>query len=501
MKIYKDEIAIAEEIKKNTSLSFDMEPQEVNDQDIARIKLKGKDTSLANIGDEDLFYHKSILVTTNWNKNDDVFVPEEVWLAKSTPEHKPTNLNHQSSSIVGHMTGNWAVDADGEIIPDETEIQDLPSKFHILTGAVIYKRYHNDEDYEATVADLIEEIREKKQYVSMECSLSDFDYAIQDSDGQISIIQRNDETSFLTKHLRRYGGTGVYESFKIGRVLRGISFIGKAYTPKPANSESVIFTEEDVFDFANASFFEKIDPEKINSVVSSSNIDFNGDNLMSDVLEKQITELKEANTSLSEQLEDLKSKLAKADVEKYEAQIEDLTAKATSLEEDATAKDAEIKSKKEALEKAEAALEEVTKAKEDLEADLAKINLEKVKATRVSTLVEGGYDKESAEAKVELFTDFSDDQFKAVADELVAAKVYKKDEEKDEKNKEDDSTADEVEDATAEEADLDETESDEDTSLAEDTSEEDDSEEDTAIASLVDKLKTQLTTVNKKGDK
>ena len=46
------------------------------------------------------------------------------------------------------------------------------------------------------------------------------------------IVARNDESAFLTKHLRAYGGTGEYEGYKIGRSLRDISFSGKGLVSK-----------------------------------------------------------------------------------------------------------------------------------------------------------------------------------------------------------------------------------------------------------------------------
>jgi hypothetical protein len=54
------------------------------------------------------------------------------------------------------------------------------------------------------------------------------------------IIERNEKTAFLTKHLRAYGGKGEFEGSKLGRVLRRIVFSGKGLVSKPANPESVI---------------------------------------------------------------------------------------------------------------------------------------------------------------------------------------------------------------------------------------------------------------------
>ena len=39
----------------------------------------------------DLALVVSILVSTGWNRNDDIFTPEEVWAARLSPLHKPMN--------------------------------------------------------------------------------------------------------------------------------------------------------------------------------------------------------------------------------------------------------------------------------------------------------------------------------------------------------------------------------------------------------------------------
>lgn len=101
--------------------------------------------SIASYSDEDLYYVQSILVTSSWNKNDDIFDKAEVWKAKHTPEHKPTNLEHNEDIIIGHIISNWPITEDGDLIEDNTPIEDLPNKFHILTGSVIYRGFSNPE--------------------------------------------------------------------------------------------------------------------------------------------------------------------------------------------------------------------------------------------------------------------------------------------------------------------------------------------------------------------
>lgn len=156
------------------------------------------DHSIASYDDDDLYYVQSILVSSSWNKNDDIFDKEEVWKAKNTPQHKPTNLEHNEDIIIGHIISNWPITDDGVLIPDDTSIEDLPNKYHILTGSVIYKGFSNPELRERS-SKLIEEIENGTKYVSMECFFKGFDYGlINKSTGEYKILGRNNETAFHT---------------------------------------------------------------------------------------------------------------------------------------------------------------------------------------------------------------------------------------------------------------------------------------------------------------
>lgn len=203
--------------------------------------------AVASYDDTDLYYIQSILVSSSWNKNDDIFDKREIWLARSTPEDKPTNLEHDESVIVGHITSNWPITEDGQMIDPNTDIDSLPDKYHILTGSVIYKGYSNSE-LRSRAEKLIEEIENGTKYVSMECFFKGFDYGVLDkTTGEYKVLPRNNDTAYLTKHLRAYGGQGEKDNYKIGRVLRDITFTGKGFVDKPANEDSVIFTKESFF--------------------------------------------------------------------------------------------------------------------------------------------------------------------------------------------------------------------------------------------------------------
>jgi hypothetical protein len=239
------EAGLTELLSAKSSIVYASLAEKSEPSNITKEKIK-ENKALAGIEDTDLYYTQSILVTTSWNKNDDIFDPKEVWEAKSTPTHKPTNLEHNENIIVGHITSNWPIDDDGKIIENNTNINELPNKYHILTGSVIYKGYTEPDLRERTSA-LIEEIESGKKYVSMECFFRGFDYGlINKTNGSYHILPRNEETAFLTKHLRAYGGAGEHQDYKIGRVLRGITFSGKGFVNRPANPESIIFTKDDL---------------------------------------------------------------------------------------------------------------------------------------------------------------------------------------------------------------------------------------------------------------
>ena len=198
MKIYKEEKAI-EDLIKNTTIAYCSEIYKDDETKLSTIKAKCENVenlewiASGSVKDEDLYFHKSILVSTNWNKNDDVFLPAEVWAARHTPEDKPNNINHDDSIIVGHIVDNIAIDLDGKIIADDTKVEDLPDSFHILTSEVIYKIFENEE-CQARANALIEAIEKGEKFVSMECRFNHFDYAIYNANGSWSILERNDST-------------------------------------------------------------------------------------------------------------------------------------------------------------------------------------------------------------------------------------------------------------------------------------------------------------------
>ena len=438
IKIYAKEIedGISEMVQANASIAYacPLSIADPTEDEKSRIEASLKSEASSNKGQKDLYYLDSVLVTTCWNRNDDVFNKSEVWAARSTPEDKPFNIEHDEHDIIGHITGNWIINNSGDVLSQDTAEEELPDTYHIVTSSVMYKHW-TDPKLIARTKDLIEQIEAGKKFVSMECLFTDFDYALASDSGQMRTLGRNEESAFLTKHLRAYGGTGVYQGFKIGRMLKNIAFCGHGLVNKPANPSSIIFDKYNPFvapTEGSLAIFESSQAAQ-QSVLSKEETEM-AENL--DFYKNQVSELKASVNTLSEEKKELEAQLTEAGAKEYDAKIaelqvtiaekdETIEAKVTESEALAT----ELTETKTKLEEAEAKVVEVEQAKAELDAQLAQIEAEKVRASRISQLVEAGLETEEAEAAVEKFAELSDDQFEAIA--LMVAPKDKKDKKED----------------------------------------------------------------------
>ena len=427
IKIYAEEADLSTLISSNTSIAYQQEISPLSSDLAKKANVKAGLSNwidgLINLPikagelDSDLHYVQSILVTTNWNKNDDVFDATEVWNARHTPQHKPTNVGHDEHEIVGHMTTNWVIDEDGHLIDDNISMGDLPNLFHVVNGSVIYKAW-TDEKLLLRAHKLIEDIDAGRKFVSMECMFTGFDYAVLTPDNQSKVIARSDETSFLTKHLRAYGGTGLYEGFKIGRLLRNITFTGKGFVDKPANPNSIIFDKENFFNFAEAQHLANFDKSGVCIAVSTENKS-NEEILMTEFMQEQNTELKSQINDLNKQLSEANERLAKSNVEKFEKTInkmeDELKLAQAKIDELSTQIDADILKSQEMVEE----LQNIKVDRDTLQAELDKVKANELRTNRISSLVDGGINKEDAEKKVDIYASLSDEQFTDLAKELI----------------------------------------------------------------------------------
>tara|TARA_R100000008_G_C3587645_1_gene173789 strand:- start:97 stop:1560 length:1464 start_codon:yes stop_codon:yes gene_type:complete len=441
IKIYQKEIndGIGDLVKSTASVAYCSEAtlhkgevenakNTINNEDVLeRVIAENKDQI-------DLYYLESVLVSTGWNKNDDVFLSEATWEARNTPEDKQFNFMHDENDIIGHITGSYILTKDGKAIADDAK---MPEEFDIITQAVLYNSWTGDENRER-MDSIISEIEEGKWYVSMECLFAGFNYALIDENGNAKVLARDEESSFLTKHLRAYGGTGEYEGYKIGRALANISFSGKGLVAKPANSRSVILNSK-----------------------SSASVNFNlnerdsqlliGDINMSDqsLLEKQLAEVqtqlaeaKTENEAIKAKIEEAKDKEFASTIEAFEAQAEESKATIDELNEVIKSTQARVAELEDSLASSQTKLEEAQK-------EVAEMQMKEKMEKRKAALIEAGISEEDVEESLASFDALEDEAFESVV--ALMKKKAKKEEDKKEEEVKAEEVATEEEEAEAEE--------------------------------------------------
>jgi hypothetical protein len=377
-----------------------------------------------NLNQFDLYYLEAVLVSTGWNKNDDVFIPEATWAARNSPVDKQFNFMHDENDIIGHITGSYAVDADGKTIADDIEV--APEQFDIITRAVIYNSWTAAKNVDR-MEHILAEIAEGKWFVSMECLFAGFDYAMTNAAGETRLLARSEETAFLTKHLRVYGGTGKYEGWDLGRGLKSIAFSGKGLVSNPANPRSVI-----------------LDNKARSFVLTDTDFSI-GEFNMSDVnvLQKQVDALEASLAEARTEASEAKAAVITAKDTEYAARITEFEGTVAALEvvvADLQAKDGEAKV---AIEAADAALTEAKEALVASEASVKEFSDKEKQVARLAELVKAGCDEAQAVETVEAFAEMSDAAFKAAV--AVFDKFEKKDDDKkdDKKDKKKDAEASE----------------------------------------------------------
>lgn len=220
----------------------------------------------------DMMLLYAVLVSTTWNKNDDVFTPDETWKARYSPRFKPANLGHigrettGDNQTIGVIRDSFPCKDDFELLDDYEDSP--PEDFkHIINGIYLWEKY-----WPSATQMIKDGINNGTMFVSMECIFSDFGYALrrQDNSEDVMLLPRNEITSWLSKSLRILGGSGSVNidgiDYQIGRWLRNLVFSGIGFVENPANTESIIF--EDYISHASINFknLENNTLEKYNEI-------------------------------------------------------------------------------------------------------------------------------------------------------------------------------------------------------------------------------------------
>jgi hypothetical protein len=416
MNIYEQEIkdGLADRIAQNTSVAFQclvskLDP--VVDKESIKKSIAGFIEDGRNF---DLYRFSAILASIGSNKNDDWFLPEEIWAARLTPVYKQVNYGHNEQDIVGVITGTSVIDNDANPITNELEISNIKD---IVSHAVIWS-YWEEDTLKDRFAKIVQDIEDEKLFVSMESLFKNFDYMLI-KDGKTSIVKRNKETSFLTKYLRIYNpeATGEYNGYRIYRVLRDFTFSGKALVENPANARSIISEnlhalpecEEELVEISLArsvsDLCEYVD-KNLTKTLAESIMDPN---------ETVISTLKAELVQAKAELENYKQ----AEAEKTSAEIAGLKTSNEALQKQVAELTQLAQAAKEDLKKAESEKEEDMKVMKDecevkvaeANAKLAQIEVEKTIACRVAKLTAVNVDSAKAQEIIKTWASVDDAQF------------------------------------------------------------------------------------------
>jgi hypothetical protein len=348
------------------------------------------------------------------------------------------NDEHDATKILGHIVDSRVLDKSGNEIAS-AENDSIPDEFDIEVAGVLYRAFPELSD---RIDEIITKANAGEMFVSMEAWFPDFGYGLIDpATGETKLIERNESTAFLTKHLRIYGGCGQYQGYKVGRVLRDIIFGAQGFVEQPANPDSVIKVAA-----------SKVAPSNVFVTAELNEILEGG---VEDVNEDQVKELQakldEALASLATK-ETKVSELQKAADEfkaaDYDSQIAALNDKVDGLTNSMT----EVSEKAEAGETAKAELQkqldEVTQRAEKSEAELDDIRKTETARERLAKIseIKKVEDEEATLADLRGMTPETFDAVLKYAGETKAEEVKPEDEAKaaDESKKEKDAEADQA---------------------------------------------------------
>jgi hypothetical protein len=350
--------------------------------------------TLAKIAKEphpDLMYGQAILVSTVINKNDDVFLPEETWKARNTPVNTPFNDEHIDVDIIGHIIAARPLDSSGnEITQDEP-----PDYFDIQVDWVVYSSI-----FPTIAQDIAEKAPKGEKFVSMEATFNDFDYALVNTEGNVKLVKRNEDTAFLTKHLRAYGGDGKFDGYKVARVLRDFRFSGMGNVDTPANPASE-YTKVEEYEFASEGEFK--DNFKSDSKVV---LYFTKGNIM------KVENLEQAQTIIADLTDKLEKLQGKQD-EQLKIQVSELTQSKTQLTEELNGEKSKVEVATQKLTEANTKIDDLIKEVNTLKADLqtkvdelSKIDTDTKTEKRVAQLRELGVEvKDEKRTSIASMTD------------------------------------------------------------------------------------------------
>ena len=163
-------------------------------------------------------------VVNKFNKNDDGMDSETAARVVKNFIHKPTNIEHEKSKIVGHIvSAGFSEYGSSNNMLSLEEIKDRVDPFNISLGAVVYK--YANKDFAKLIERSVDPGDSLYQHISTswEVGFSDYVIAVGGNDlKDAEIIKNPKHFEEMRAKLRAYGGSGkLDDGSKIYRLLRG----------------------------------------------------------------------------------------------------------------------------------------------------------------------------------------------------------------------------------------------------------------------------------------
>jgi len=250
MKIYQQEIdlGLKDKIEASTKACFNLLPNPtVPKNGVLEAEIRAKTLPkeeaeyLKKTMDAGLMWVRGILVSTNWNRNDDIFTMDDTWKARYTPRYKPVNMNHLGNESVGNetigvITNSYTCDDDMNHIWDYSGIE----SFNIAVEMILWEK-----QWPTHCAEIKAGIDAGTKFLSIECMFDNFGYGLMEAGSdQVMLLPRHELTAGLTKFLRVFGGSGVIninaKEYKIGRWVQEMTVTGGGFVDNPGNFDSIL---------------------------------------------------------------------------------------------------------------------------------------------------------------------------------------------------------------------------------------------------------------------
>lgn len=384
-------------------------------KDIKKMKRAEKARNIEDLELENPNMLKMICVhtSTGFNKNDHYFIPKELFDAKDTVMYQMVDWEHDRNEVVGCIIGYNTSTFDGEDFTAADIEIDENAEFDLQTEIGIW--LHRKEDM---ANEILKRYEEDKLFVSMECTFEDFDFAIEDPQGGIAIVARNEETDFLIEHLRRFGGSGKYKNYKVGIAFRGINFIGVGIVEKPANPRSSVLdmAASKNIELSNEDFIKILEK----NIEKNENSDFVGVTDSAAASNGINIEKGESEMDLEKLLEETKADLkdSKASISRLEKEKEDIAKeKEEAIKALAEEKDQIVSEKEElagTVEELNSKIEEASKEKEDLSKQIEEMSAKLAE-------IEKAKKEQERKAKIDEYAvEIEDEELFAMSDEQFA---------------------------------------------------------------------------------